>query len=127
MNTLILSGRLGRDPKEIQTRSGKAMCTCAVAMKLPAGEDEHTEWVNLIGFGQQAEHLARHKKGDNVFAMGRLELNKWTSRDGEEKQSFQVVIDQLRSVKPRPKGEKTKAQQQGEHISAQFDDAIPFG
>jgi len=49
---------------------------------------EETLWLSVLAFGRVAEDPARHAKGDPVSVSGRLNLNRYQSRDGEARCCF---------------------------------------
>ncbi len=105
-------GRLGADPIERQTRSGKAMATASLAVSVgrpDAGEE--TQWFNLVAFGRAGEDLMRHIKGDLVACMGALTKNRYTARDGQERESWSLNIEAIVSARTvRPSGGRKRAE-----------------
>ena len=55
MITASITGRAAFDPRQIQTKSGKAMTSIRLACD---GGDGHTLWIDLLTFGANAEWLA---------------------------------------------------------------------
>ena len=102
MMTASISGRLAFDPREIETKSGKAMTTARMAVTDDNGE---TIWMEVLAFGWNAQWLARAAKGDRVAAMGTVRLHKWQGQDGE-REILQLLADNLMVPAPRPKREK---------------------
>ena len=135
-------GRLVADPRSIETRSGKAMTAARLAVTVEAridgeGGAEETLWLSVLAFGCVAEDLARSAKGDPVSVSGRLTLNRYQSRDGEDRETWQVLADAVVSARSvRPRGGRRKGEGNGgeraDHrgatapASADFDDDIPF-
>ena len=72
---------------------------------------EETLWLSVLAFGRCAEDLARHAKGEPVSVSGRVRLDRYQSREGEDRETWQVLADAVvssRSVRPwggRRKGE----------------------
>ena len=93
-------GRLGADPEAVATKTGKLMPRASLAVD--PGEGRPTLWVKLIAFGERAEHLAAHAKGDTLSAVGRLQLSEWQDREGATRQTLEVVIDTLISARRTP-------------------------
>ena len=100
-------GRLTGDPRAIETRTGNPMTVARLAVSLPCrenGEDgEATEFFGLVAFGELAESLARHVKGDTVGAFGRVKINRYSNRDGEAREELSIMADGLvsaRTVRP---------------------------
>ena len=118
--TLAAYGRLGSDPHEHATRTGKPMATASLAVSVPdrsQGTDEGAEetlWLRVTAFGRVAESLAGHSKGDPVSVSGRLQFSRFQSRDGEEREQWQIVADALVSARTvRPRGGRRKGEGAG--------------
>ncbi len=65
----------------------------------------------LVAFGELAESLALHVKGDMMGAFGRVKINRYTNREGEAREELQIMADGLvsaRTVRPGG-GRKNKA------------------
>lgn len=89
MNTVILSGRLGRDPELRFIPSGTAVMNCSIAVErsYKQGEDwkKETSWVDLIVWGKQGERMATGlAKGDLVTVRGYLKQETW-EKDGQNR------------------------------------------
>lgn len=110
-------GRLGQEPKEIVTKTGTAMAVASIAVTVDSrGEEQEqeTEWLGLVAFGTMAESLLKHKRGDMVSAGGRVQINTWTTGNGEQRRQFQIVADSLVSARTvRPGGGRKAKQGQG--------------
>ena len=123
-------GRLSRDPQERQTKSGKTMVMCDVAVDAtPANSDaDETMWINLLAFGRQADVLLRHKKGDLLSFSGKLTQSKWRSDNsqGQERTNFSVLADSIisaRSVRPSTGGGRKAANTGNPETTQQFSEA----
>ena len=60
--------------------------------------------MSVLAFGRVAEDLARSAKDEAVSVSGRLNLNRYQSRDGEDREAWQCIADSVvssRSVRPR--------------------------
>lgn len=142
--TLQLSAhaRLGRDPREIDTTTGKVMAVCPAAVTVPIArsDDASTVWLDLVAFGRTAETLLRHKQGDLINVMGSVQIRQWTDKDGQQRENWSVIVEALISARTtRPGGGKRRdggQRQQQAEIAFQspedrarddaFDDRIPF-
>lgn len=110
-------GRLGKDPKAIQTQSGKAMTTASLAVRLDLRADgetlDGTQWLQLVAFGKQAEALARHRQGDLISVYGHCQLSRHETREGETRESLAVIVDALLSARStRPGGNRKRSDSQ---------------
>ena len=123
-------GRLGADPVERETRNGKSMVTASLAVSAGRPDaDEETQWFNLIAFGRAAKDLARHIKGDLVACMGTLTKNRYTARDGQEREGWSLTVESIvsaRTVRPSGGRKRTEAAKAAPPSAGAFDDQIPW-
>lgn len=98
-NKVYLMGNLTRDPEVRMASNGLkiAKLCLAVNRKYRTREDEvkeETTFVDVDAFGQQAEVLEKYcQKGTPLFVEGRLRLDQWQSRDGENRSKLTVVLE----------------------------------
>ena len=105
-------GRLGADPVERETRSGTEMVTVSLAVNAGRPDvGEETQWFNLVAFGRTADALARHVKGDLIGCMGTLYRNRYTGRDGQEREGWSLTVESVVSARTvRPGGGRKRAE-----------------
>ena len=102
VNKVILIGNLGRDPELRNTESGTAVANLSVATSERRKDrdgnwNDHTEWHRATVFGRTAENAARYlQKGRQVYVEGKLRTTKWQAKDGSDRWTTEVVVDQLR-------------------------------
>ena len=99
MNSVVLIGRLTRDP-EVRYTSGTqmAVCTFTIAIDRMArqGEERKTDFPRITVFGKQAENCERFlKKGRLVGVQGRLQTGSYTNKDGATVYTTDVVADRV--------------------------------
>ena len=95
-------GRLVADPQTRTTANGKSMAMARLAVALPchtAQNSEATYWLGVVAFGNQADILAKHHKGDMISVAGNMQLNQWKGQDGAQKEQPQVIADSIISAK----------------------------
>ena len=96
----LATGTLYNAPQARTSAAGKPYTTA----KLRAdGKDGSSVWCSLIGFGEIGERLATLKEGAAVAVSGRCEVSAWLNRDGEATGGLSVVIDELATLKGRPR------------------------
>ncbi|MDD4976347.1 MAG: single-stranded DNA-binding protein [Bacteriovorax sp.] len=84
----LIFGRLGIDPFLAYTRKGEPVCELSVGL---VNDQSDTIWRKVVVFGKLAELCKVHlRKGSQVFVQGPVFLKKFTSRDGIEKEYFEV-------------------------------------
>ena len=102
-------GRLVADPEQRTTKTGKPWATARLAVAMPqpygADADPPTLWLAITTFGQTAETLACHSKGESLPVAGCLEMRPYTSRNGEPREGWTCVADSVIGPRsPRPRG-----------------------
>ncbi|MGZ3789426.1 MAG: single-stranded DNA-binding protein [Bacteriovorax sp.] len=84
----VFSGRLGVDPYLAYTKKGEPVCEMSLGLKNIQNE---ITWRKVVVFGKLAELCKVHlKKGNQVFVHGRMQLRKFTNKDGLEKEYYEV-------------------------------------
>jgi len=104
VNKVILVGNLGRDPEVRHTQDGKSIVNLSIATSetwrdRASGErKERTEWHRVVIFNENLAKVAEQylKKGSTVYIEGQLQTRKYTDKDGVEKYSTEVVLQNFR-------------------------------
>lgn len=95
-NKITLIGNLGRDPELRYTPQGTAVCDFSVAVndrkRDKAGEwQDVTTWFKITFWGKQAENASKYlTKGRQAYIEGRLQVEEWTDRDGNNRYTLAV-------------------------------------
>ena len=95
-NKIIVVGNLGRDPELRYTPQGIAVCDFSMATnerkRDKSGEmQEVATWFRITLWRNLAENAAKYlKKGSQVYIEGRLSIEEWTDRDGNNRQTLAV-------------------------------------
>ena len=100
INKVILVGNLGADPKVANTSSGSKIVNLNIATsdswkdKATGDRKEKTEWHRVVIFNAQLADVADRylKKGSKVYLEGQLQTRKWEDKDGQEKYTTEVVL-----------------------------------
>lgn len=99
LNKVMLMGNLTRDPEVRVATNGLKIAKLGMAVnrKFRTRENEtkeETTFVDIDAFGQQAEVLERYcQKGTPLFVEGRLRLDQWQSKEGENRSKLTVVLE----------------------------------
>jgi single-strand DNA-binding protein len=119
INKVILIGNLGRDPEVRSTQGGGSVANLSVAtaerVKDRDGNwQDHTEWHRCVCFGKTAENAQRFlKKGSKVFIEGRLRTNKWKDKDGQDRFTTEILVDNLRFLDSQDGGRSDRDDDRG--------------
>lgn len=112
LNTVILIGRLTRDPELRYTPAGVAVCHISLAVDRPftnqQGERE-TDFIDVVCWRQEAERVAQYLvKGRKAAVQGRLQIRSYETQDGQRRKVAEVVADTVRFLDgPRRDGATT--------------------
>ena len=142
VNKVILVGHLGQDPDVRAMPSGSSVANLSLATneqwrdKNTGEQQERTEWHRLALFGKLAEIAGQYlRKGAQVYVEGRLRTRKWQDRDGHDRYSTEIVVNELQMLggrgslsqagpeRPSPPAE---SRDPASRPDMPFDDDIPF-
>src|SRR5258706_12587692 len=113
LNRVQLIGNLTRDPELRYTPSGTAVATFGVATNrswtTDTGEKkEEVEFHKIVAWNKLGELCSQLlSKGRKVYVEGRLAYRKYTNKDGVEKDSTEIVIDDMMILDPKKDGAST--------------------
>ena len=99
MNSVILIGRLARDPELSYTpNTNTACCRFNLAVDRPRrnGEDQGADFIRITVWGRQAETCDRYlAKGRQIAVMGRIQTGSYKNRNGETVYTTDVVAERV--------------------------------
>jgi len=143
VNKVTLLGNVGKDPEVRHTQDGKAIVNLSIATseswrdKASGERKEKTEWHRVVIFNEGLAKVAEAylKKGSSVYLEGQLQTRKWTDKDGVEKYSTEIVLQQYRGelvllggkdgTSERP-AQEFKAAVKQSFPDADLSDEVPF-
>jgi single-strand DNA-binding protein len=101
-NRVIISGTLGRDPQLNQTiTTNDDVTTISVATNevwrdRTGQRHEHTEWHNVVLWGQRAVNASKYlRKGSRVYIEGKIRSRQWEDQDGHVNYMKEIVADKV--------------------------------
>lgn len=101
LNKVQLIGNLTRDPELRYTPQGSAVCTFGLATNrywvTESGEKrEEAEFHRIVTWNKLAELCSQLLfKGRRVYIEGRLQTRNWTTQDGTQRQTTEIVISDM--------------------------------
>lgn len=116
LNKVMLIGRLTRDPEVRVFSNGGKVAKFGFAVNnrrknAQSGqmEDEpvflDVEAFNRGDVFKQADLCEQYlRKGHQVFIEGHLQLDQWTSQDGQKRSKLKIVVDNFQFLEPRGEG-----------------------
>ena len=104
VNKVILVGNAGADPVVRHTQDGKPIVNLSIATsetwrdKASGERKEKTEWHRVVIYNEGLAKVAEQyiKKGTAVYIEGQLQTRKWSDKDGVEKYSTEIVLQNFK-------------------------------
>ena len=107
INRVVLTGNLTHDPELRNLPSGTAVCKLRVACNTRR-KDQSGNWVDKPNYfdvtvwGAQGENCANYlSKGRPVAIDGRLEWREWEDKEGNKRQSVDIIADSVQFLGSR--------------------------
>ena len=119
-NKIILVGNLGKDPELRYTPQGTAVCSFSLATnekrRDKSGEFQNiATWFKVTLWGNQAETASKYlSKGRPIYIEGRLRIEEWTDRDGNNRQSLEVNATDMQFLGGADRGEGVGGEYSGD-------------
>ena len=106
VNKVILIGNLGADPEIRRTQDGRPIANLRIATseswrdKATGERKEKTEWHRVVIFSEGLCKIVEQylKKGSKVYIEGQLQTRKYNDKDGVEKYSTEIVLQNFNST-----------------------------
>lgn len=107
LNRVLLMGNLTRDPELRYLPSNMPVVSIGIAInrrwRNQQGEQQdETTFVDCEAFGRTAEVINQYlRKGRPVFVEGRLKLDQWQNKEGQNRSKLKVVVENFQFVDSR--------------------------
>lgn len=102
LNSVCISGNLGRDAELRSTQSGTSVLSFCIAVnERRKGQDgdwhDYANWIDCAIFGKRAEGLAPYlTKGTKLAVQGRLRWHSWQDREtGANRSKVDVIASEV--------------------------------
>lgn len=100
INKVLILGNLTRDPEMRFLPSQTAVVNIGVAVNRRWKNQQTGEWqeeatfIDCEGFSKTAEFINQwFKKGQAIFIEGRLKLDQWQDKEGQNRSKMKVIIE----------------------------------
>jgi single-strand DNA-binding protein len=128
MNSITVSGSLGKDAELKQMNSGDYICNFSIADSM--GRDKGTIWWNCTLFGKRAESLSQYLvKGQAVTVVGSVTEREWTDKSDNKRKSMDVRVNDIALQGGRKDAEPQEERRQAPkpaQINIDDDSDLPF-
>jgi single-strand DNA-binding protein len=135
LNRCEFIGRLGRDVELKDMKNGEQVATFSIAvgesyLNKQGERVKKTEWINVVAYRKLADICSKFlTKGSQVFIAGKLNTNKYMGKDGTEKLSVQIILDEMKMLGSKSNQDEAASSQDspGKQVIDDFDTLdIPF-
>ena len=100
MNKVIISGNLTKDMEVNVTKKDVLVGKFTVAVQIGYGDNSKTQFYPVILFGNRVESLQKYLlKGTKVLIDGQIDYNSIQNDEGEWKNYFQIIVNDLEILK----------------------------
>jgi len=97
LNVCTLTGNLGSSPEIIFGPEGNPVTSFSLAFS--SGKDK-TSWIKCTCFNKTAEIAEKYlNTGSRIAVVGYLKQNKWRTNDGENRSSFELIVNTIEFIK----------------------------
>ena len=103
-NIVVLTGRLTADAELKTTPNGIPVTAFSIAVNrnYRAGEEQQTDFINIVAWRQRAEFITKYfKKGDMIGIEGSIQTRKYQDKNGNNRTAFEVVVNNAQFVESK--------------------------
>ena len=135
-NLVVLTGRLTADPELKTTPNGISVTTFSIAVNrnYRAGEEQQTDFINIVAWRQRAEFITKYfKKGSLIGIEGSIQTRRYQDKNGNNRTIFEVVVNNAQFVESKRDGAATNEPASYSNADASdfaeiggMDDDLPF-
>ena len=100
LNHIVIMGRLVRDPELRRTGSGIAVASFTLAVDRDFGPkdggEKETDFIDCVAWRNTGEFVSKYfTKGRMAVVSGRLQIRKYTDKDGNNRRAAEIVADNV--------------------------------
>ena len=100
LNRIIIMGRLTRDPELRRTQNGTAVTSFSLAVdrdfKNKETGETSVDFIDCVAWRSTAEFVNNYfTKGRMAVVEGKLQIRPWKDRDGNNRRSAEVIVDNI--------------------------------
>lgn len=111
LNTIIIMGRLTRDPELRHTEAGDSVVSFTVAVARDYSKDQ-TDFIDCVAWKATAEYISRYfSKGCKAVVVGSLQLRDWTDKNDNKRRTAEVIVSSIYHADSKPKEEVSSGEE----------------
>lgn len=136
MNSVILCGRLTRDPEIRETTQTKIASYTLAVDRVKRAQDgtKEADFISIKAFSKSAEFAQNYlHQGTKLIVRGRIQTGKYTNKEGQTVYTTEVIADEQEFAESKAAAEQ-RAVESGNKPSTDFvpmpdnldDEGLPF-
>ena len=126
MNTINIIGTITKDIELKETSNQTKYVRFSIAVNKTTKNEEgkyDADFFNVVAWRKTAEFVSNYfGKGKRIGITGRLQTGKYTDKDGIERNTVEIVANEVYLIEK--KEQKTEEKSQSEEIYAAFGDSV---
>ena len=129
-NLVVLTGRLTADPELKTTANGIPVTTFSIAVNrnYRAGEEQQTDFINIVAWRQRAEFITKYfKKGSMIGIEGSIQTRRYQDKNGNNRTAFEVVVNNAQFVESKRDGAAVGSDEPASFSNADVSDFAEIG
>lgn len=127
MNTVVLMGRLTKDPTVSTSQSGVKIARYTLAIDRK-GKDGGADFISCVTFKQGADFAEQYlKKGVKIAVEGSITTGSYTNKDNQKVYTTDVIVNRHEFCESRGEAKTEAKPDEFMNIPGGIDDEIPFG
>ena len=118
MNSVILCGRLARDPETKYSTGEEQKAISRYTLAVDRKTKGEADFIKCVAFGRAGEFAEKYlRQGMKILIRGRIQTGSYTNRDGQKVNTTEVIVEDHEFC-------EKKASQ--DFMSIPADDSLPF-
>ena len=128
MNTVILIGRLTKDPEiRVISQSETTVANFTLAVDRPMAKEKTADFIRIVCFGKTAELCERFlTKGRQVAVQGRIQTGSYKTQSGETRYTTEVVSERVEFLGSKGDSSPKEVDSSIPDGFSELDDDVPF-
>lgn len=126
MNSVILIGRLTRDPELVYTPGNQTAVTRFSIAVDRRDKEKTADFIRITVFGKQAENCDRYlHKGKQVAVNGRIQTGSYKNREGQTVYTTDVIANNVEFLGSSQQGTPRQPDEAYTETAPQFSEELP--
>ena len=128
MNTVIMMGKLTKDPVIRSTATGMQVASFTLAVNRRfAKEEPKADFFNVTAWSKTAEFVGKYfTKGQQVLVSGRLENRSWEDNAGVKRYATDIIAENVEFADSKKQEDKEEWKPADKQIDISDESDLPF-